>query len=76
MTLYAGAAAEARRLHGPGISDARPHARLAIVRNRTGYCFGLEFLTPLGSGGSQGIGAVVQNCGKRRPAHGLRRKGS
>jgi hypothetical protein len=21
----------------------------AIVRNRTGYCFGLEFLTPLGS---------------------------
>jgi len=30
----------------------------AIVRNRTGYCFGLEFLTPLGSEAPKAVTVV------------------
>lgn len=49
MTLYAGLALKPGdfmdlEFQTPG------HTRIsAIVRNRTGYCFGLEFLTPLGA---------------------------
>ena len=53
MTLYAGLALKPGdfmdlEFETPG------HTRVsAIVRSRTGYCFGLEFLTPLGTENSK-----------------------
>lgn len=49
MTLYAGLALKPGDFMDLEFQTPGRTRISAIVRNRTGYCFGLEFLTPLGS---------------------------
>ena len=48
MTLYAGLALKPGDFMDLEFQTPGRTRISAIVRNRTGYCFGLEFLTPLG----------------------------
>ncbi len=49
MTLYAGLALKPGDFMDLEFQTPGRTRISAIVRNRTGYCFGLEFLTPLGA---------------------------
>ena len=49
MTLYAGLALKPGDFMDVEFQTPGRTRISAIVRNRTGYCFGLEFLTPLGA---------------------------
>ena len=51
MTLYVGVALKPGDLMDLEFLTAGRARVAAVVRNRTGFCFGLEFLTPLGTEG-------------------------
>ena len=53
MTLYAGVPLKPGDLMDIEFQTPGGARISAVVRNRTGYCFGLEFLTPLSAEGTQ-----------------------
>ena len=58
MTLYAGLALKPGDFMDVEFQTPGRTRISAIVRNRTGYCFGLEFLTPLGAESPKPSGAA------------------
>jgi len=50
MTLYGGAPLQPGDIVEVEFRPPSKHRVVGIIRNRSGYCFGLEFLSPMSSG--------------------------
>src|SRR5215469_10641345 len=66
MTLYAGLPLKPGDFMEVEFETAGGARIAAVVRNRTGFCFGLEFLTPLGADPKPGT--APKRAGTKAPA--------
>ena len=68
MTLYVGVPLKPGDLMDLEFLTAGRARVAAVVRNRTGFCFGLEFLTPLGSDAPNSSAPTTHASKKAAPA--------